>query len=97
MPRKYRRIREVVRLCGVKESFVLRLERERLIQPVIQGKERLYSIEQVDRVRVAHMLIKEMGVNLEGVEVALHMREQMIAMQRQFEKVLQSLGAELKK
>ena len=43
------------------------------------------------------MLIKEMGVNLEGVEVALHMREQMIAMQRQFEKVLQSLGAELKK
>jgi hypothetical protein len=42
----------------------------------------------VDRVRVAHLLIEEMGVNLEGAEVALNMREQMIAMQRQFNEVL---------
>jgi hypothetical protein len=34
----------------------------------------------------------EMGVNLEGAEVALHMREQMIAMQRQFREVLRKVA-----
>jgi hypothetical protein len=48
-------------------------------------------------VRVARLLIDEMGVNLEGAEVALHMREQMIAMQRQFNEILRRLGRELKK
>lgn len=43
-------------------------------------KEKLYPLEQVDRVRVAHVLVEQMGVNLEEVEVALHIREQMIAM-----------------
>ena len=51
----------------------------------------------MDRVRVARLLIEEMGVNLEGAEVALHMREQMIAMQRQFSEILRMLGRELKK
>jgi hypothetical protein len=51
----------------------------------------------VDRIRVARLLIEEMGVNLEGAEVALHMREQMIAMQRQFNQVLRLLRRELKR
>jgi hypothetical protein len=51
----------------------------------------------VDRVRVARLLIEEMGVNMEGAEVALHMREQMIAMQRQFNELLRLLGRQLKK
>jgi hypothetical protein len=38
-----------------------------------------------------------MGVNLEGAEVALHMREQMIAMQRQFNELLRLLGQQLKR
>ncbi len=54
-------------------------------------KEKLYPLEQVDRVRVAHVLVEQMGVNLEEVEVALHIREQMIAMQRQFDEILRSL------
>ena len=46
---------------------------------------------------MARLLIKEMGVNLEGAEVALHMREEMIAMQRQFNELLRLLGKELKR
>jgi hypothetical protein len=38
-----------------------------------------------------------MDVNLEGAEVALNMREQMIAMQRQFNDLLRLLGKELKR
>ena len=42
-------------------------------------------------------IVQEMGVNLEGAEVALHMREQMLAMQRQFNELLQRLKEDLKK
>ena len=42
-------------------------------------------------------MVQEMGVNLEGAEVALHMREQMIAMQRRFNELLSLLGQELKR
>jgi MerR family transcriptional regulator/heat shock protein HspR len=97
MPRKYLRITEVVKICGVDEKFVGRLEREKLIYPITRRSHKLYPLDQVDRVRVARLLIKEMGVNLEGAEVALHMREQMIAMQRQFNELLRLLGQELKR
>jgi MerR family transcriptional regulator/heat shock protein HspR len=97
MGRNYFKITEVVRICGVDEDFVMRLEREQLVAPVLREKEKVYPPEQVDRVRVAHLLMEEMGVNLEGAEVALHMREQMIAMQRQFNEILRRLSRELKK
>jgi len=97
MARKYLRITDIVEICGVNEEFVIRLEEEKLIYPIIRRERKLYPLDQVDRVRVAHLLIEEMGVNLEGTEVALHMREQMIAMQRQFNELLRLLGRELKR
>jgi MerR family transcriptional regulator/heat shock protein HspR len=97
MPRKYLRITEVTKICCVDAKFVRRLEQENVINPIVRRRQKLYPMDQVDRVRVAHLLIKEMGVNLEGAEVALHMREQMIAMQRQFNEILRLLGRELKK
>lgn len=97
MARKYLRITEVIKICGVDEEFILHLERESMICPVVRRRQKLYPLDQVDRVRVAHLLIEEMGVNLEGAEVALHMREQMIAMQRQFDKLLRLLGAEFRR
>ncbi|HEY1374985.1 MAG TPA: chaperone modulator CbpM [Candidatus Binatia bacterium] len=97
MAAKYFKITEVVSICGVDENFILTLEREHLVAPVVENEEKLYPPEQLERVRVAHLLIDEMGVNLEGAEVALNMREQMIAMQRQFSEVLRRLSEELKK
>ncbi|HEY7217620.1 MAG TPA: chaperone modulator CbpM [Candidatus Binatia bacterium] len=97
MSRKYLHLTEVTRICNVDRKFVMRLEREKVISPVLRRSEKLYPLDQVDRVRVAHLLIDEMGVNLEGAEVALHMREQMIAMQRQFSDVLRLLNEQLKK
>jgi MerR HTH family regulatory protein len=97
MAENYLRLTEVIEICCVDEDFVLRLEKESLITPVVEDSQKLYPLEQVDRIRVAHLLIEQMGVNLEGAEVALNMREQMIAMQRQFNEVLKRLSAELKK
>jgi MerR family transcriptional regulator/heat shock protein HspR len=97
MTRKYLRVSEVIKICKVPGEFIETLEREHIIEPIMRRKLKVYSLDQVDRVRVAHLLIEEMGVNLEGAEVALHMREQMIAMQRQFNELLHLLGQQLKK
>jgi MerR family transcriptional regulator/heat shock protein HspR len=97
MARRYLRITEVIKICGVDEKFVTDLEQERIVQPVIRRNLKVYTPDQVDRVRVARLLIEEMGVNMEGAEVALHMREQMIAMQRQFNELLRLLRQQLKK
>jgi MerR family transcriptional regulator/heat shock protein HspR len=91
MARKYLRIAEVVKLCGVKEDFLDRLERESVIRPIMRQRRKMYPLDQVERVRVAHILIDELGVNLEGAEVVLHMRAQMIAMQQQFKELLRRL------
>jgi len=82
MARKYLRMFEVVNVCSVSREFVLSLERERLIRPVLRKREKIFPLDQVDRIRVARVLIRDMGVNIEGVEVALHMRAQIIHMRQ---------------
>ena len=94
MARKYFRITEVIKICGVDEEFVQRLERDKVIRTLIRRNRKLYSLDQVDRVRVARLLIEEMGVNLEGVEVALQMREQIIALQRHVRELFRRLSRE---
>jgi hypothetical protein len=88
MARKYFRISEVVTVCSVTREFILSLEQESLIISVTRKKEKVYPLDQVDRIRVAHNLMGEMGVNLEGVEVVLHMREQIVAMRRQLARMI---------
>ena len=97
MARKYLRITEVTKICSVDIKFVKRLEQEQVIRSIIRRQEKVYPLDQVDRVRVARLLIEEMGVNFEGAEVALNMREQMIAMQRQFNEILRLLGKRIKR
>ena len=91
MARKYLRITEVTKICGVSAEFVKRLETEQVIYPVRRRREKIYPLDQVDRVRVARLLIDDMGVNLAGADVVLHMREQMIALRRQFNDILRLL------
>jgi DNA-binding transcriptional MerR regulator len=91
MARKYFRISEVVTVCSVTKEFILSLEQERVITSVTRKKEKVYPLDQVDRIRVAHNLMGEMGVNLEGVEVALHMREQIMAMRRELARMMSRL------
>jgi DNA-binding transcriptional MerR regulator len=87
MARKFFGITEVIEVCCVTEEFVDALERENLIRSVNRNNERRYSLDQVDRIRVAQNLVRELGVNFEGVEVALHMRDQIIQMRRQMDEL----------
>jgi MerR family transcriptional regulator/heat shock protein HspR len=93
MKKKYFRLADIVETCDVSAEFIRTLEQEHLIKAVRRRRLKLYPVEQVDRVRVAHILVGEMGVNLAGVEVALHMREQIISMRRELAEVMRRLGS----
>ena len=83
---------------GLALAFLEMLEREGLIAvkrtlddvPVI-------SAAELERARVIALLTQELEVNLPGAEVILHMRDEMIAMQRQFEEIIAGLIDELRR
>jgi MerR family transcriptional regulator, heat shock protein HspR len=65
-------------------------EREGLIKPARSaGNTRLYDEEAIRRLEIILTLTRDLGVNLAGVEVILHMREQMEKMQGEVDRLLE--------
>ena len=60
-----------------------------------QGKTRLYTDADLERLDVILTLARDMGVNLAGVEIILNMREKMIEMERQMSEFAQVVQQEL--
>jgi MerR family transcriptional regulator/heat shock protein HspR len=90
--------KQVVEIFDLEEGFLARLEEEELVHTVEVeiGGERVFPIDQVERLRIISNLVRDLDVNLAGVEVILAMRENMILMQRQFDKIIEALVTELK-
>ncbi|MCX5874651.1 MAG: MerR family transcriptional regulator [Deltaproteobacteria bacterium] len=89
---------QVLEIFGVQESFLDELEREELIICSILecAEDKVYPVDQIERIRIISTLVHELEVNLPGVEVILQMRENMILMRRQFDQILQALVKEIK-
>jgi len=72
------------RILGVHAQTLRYYERAGMIEPSrSRGNRRLYSMEDIDRLRRIKTLIDDLGVNLAGVEVILRMSERMFEMERQ--------------
>lgn len=65
-------------------------EKMELIKPSrTEGNTRLYSEEDLERLKLILTLTREMGVNLAGVEIILNMKEQIETLQNQIDMLLQ--------
>lgn len=81
-------IKAAAALCGMHEQSLRMYERKGLVAPQrSQGNIRLYSEGDIEHIRFIKRLIDELGVNLAGVEVILHMRQQLVAAQRELEEL----------
>jgi len=70
-------------------------EREGLLLPSrSKGNTRLYSDEDLKKLEFILNLTREMGVNLAGIEIILHMKEKMERMQQEFSIFLEELRKE---
>jgi MerR family transcriptional regulator/heat shock protein HspR len=98
MTARYLRLEEVRVTLGVDDEFVHRVCDEGLVEVKrTVDEEALISPEEAERLRVIAVLMRELEVNLAGAEVILHMRDELCAMQRQFDEVLGTLVEELRR
>jgi MerR family transcriptional regulator, heat shock protein HspR len=82
-------------LVNVHQQTLRHYERLGLIEPARgKGEIRYFSPGDIERILQIRRLIEELGVNLAGVEVILHMREQMESLQREMEATVAQLQAE---
>jgi MerR family transcriptional regulator/heat shock protein HspR len=79
---------------GVHPQTLRLYEREGLLTPSrTEGKTRLYSDEDLERLEFILNLTRDLGVNLAGVEVVLGMRERLNLLQADLERLAQALEA----
>jgi MerR family transcriptional regulator/heat shock protein HspR len=77
-PKEYYHISSVAKMYGIHPQTLRLYEREGLLQPSrSEGNTRLYAAEDLKRLEIILTLIRDLGVNLAGVEVILNMREKM--------------------
>lgn len=74
------------KILGVHAQTLRYYEREGLIEPSrSQGRVRLYSKRDIDRLRQIKTLVNDLGVNLAGVDIILRLNERIVEMERQME------------
>ncbi len=70
------------RLVGLHAQTLRYYERVGLIEPSrSEGKQRLYSNNDIDKLRRIKSLTDDMGINLAGVEVVLRLMDRMLQME----------------
>jgi MerR family transcriptional regulator, heat shock protein HspR len=89
----------VIRVAAMKaevhEQTLRHYERLGLISPARNGNSphspRLYSDRDIERVTHIRRLMRDLGVNLAGVEAILHMKDRMEQMQQELRQELQRM------
>ncbi|EPE3689699.1 heat shock protein transcriptional repressor HspR [Campylobacter jejuni] len=84
----------VAKILSIHPQTLRQYEREGLIEPSrTDGKIRLYSQRDIDRIKLILRLTRDMGINLAGVDVILKLKNQL----HEFENLIDELRLELSK
>ncbi|EPS8340647.1 heat shock protein transcriptional repressor HspR [Campylobacter jejuni] len=84
----------VAKVLSIHPQTLRQYEREGLIEPSrTDGKIRIYSQRDIDRIKLILRLTRDMGINLAGVDVILKLKNQL----HEFENLIDELRLELSK
>jgi MerR family transcriptional regulator/heat shock protein HspR len=93
--KRYYHISRVSQIFNLHPQTLRLYEREGLLTPSrSRGNTRLYSDEDLKRLELILNLIRDLGVNLAGVEVILNMRERMVQMESEVKELLEYVKKE---
>jgi MerR family transcriptional regulator, heat shock protein HspR len=77
----------VARMVGLHQQTIRSYERIGLVQPARSGgNTRLFSFEDIERLRQVVRLVNDLGVNLAGVEVILRLSRRIEELQAELER-----------
>ncbi|MFC1867550.1 chaperone modulator CbpM [Thermodesulfobacteriota bacterium] len=98
MTKEYWTVTEVVESFQIDEDFIADLEREEIVCPTCLKDQstKHFSERELDKLRLAKILVEDMDVNLPGVEVILRMKQNMLYMREQFDNILEDLARQIK-
>ncbi|WP_197972139.1 heat shock protein transcriptional repressor HspR [Nitrosophilus labii] len=83
----------VAKVLKIHPQTLRQYEREGLITPSrTEGKMRLYSQRDIDRIKMILRLTRELGVNLAGVDIILRLKDQINEMEREIEELKEELA-----
>ena len=84
----------VASMLNIHPQTLRQYEREGLVEPArTQGRMRLYSQRDIDRMKLILRLTRQMGVNLAGVDIILQLKEQIDEMQREIDALREELSS----
>lgn len=85
-------ISAAARIVGVHAQTLRYYERVGIIQPSrSRGNQRLYSVDDLERLRQIKTLVDDLGVNLAGVEVILRLTQRIAEMERRIQEMGKTL------
>lgn len=74
----------VAKILDIHPQTLRQYERENLICPTrSDGRIRLYSQRDIDKIKMILRLTRELGVNLSGVDIIIRLKEQMESMENE--------------
>lgn len=83
----------VAKILNIHPQTLRQYEREGLVEPGrTEGKMRLYSQRDIDRIKTILRLTREMGVNLAGVDIILRLKEEMESMELEIGQIREALS-----
>jgi MerR family transcriptional regulator/heat shock protein HspR len=94
MKKEFWTTHEVIEIFEIDERFLSELEEEEILCPTCRDDSpaKLISSSELEKLRLAKLLIEDMDVNLPGVDIILRMRQNMIQMRKQFDAILEELS-----
>jgi len=83
----------VATILDIHPQTLRQYEKEGLIKPSrTQGRMRLYSQRDIDKIKFVLQLTRKMGINLAGVDVILKLKDQMDAMNSEIQDLREVLS-----
>ena len=83
----------VASILDIHPQTLRQYEKEGLIEPSrTQGRMRLYSQRDIDKIKLVLQLTRKMGINLAGVDVILKLKQQMDSMEEEIEALRDELS-----
>ena len=95
MAKEFWTVTEVLEFFEIDEHFIRVLEEESIVCATCEDDdlhERKFHVEEMEKLRVAKMLMEELEVNLPGVDIILRMKHNMVEMRKQFDAILEDLA-----